>query len=68
MYFVVSIKVMTDNGNGKIKKHTERYLVDSMSVTEAESRAVKYMQDQGMNTRDFEMTSASQSRIVEVIQ
>lgn len=65
MYFVVSIKVMIEDGKGKIKKHTERYLVDAMSVTEAEARAVKYMEDQGVS--EFEVSSASQSKIVAVI-
>ena len=38
MYYTVAVKVETDNGNGKVKKNTERYLVDAMSVTEAEAR------------------------------
>ena len=65
MYFVVSIKVMIEDAKGKVKKHTERYLVDAMSVTEAEARAVKYMEDQGVN--EFEVSAASQSKIVAVI-
>ena len=36
-----------------------------MSVTEAEARAVKYMEDQGAH--NFEVSAASQSKIVDVI-
>ena len=38
MYFTVTVKILTDNGKGGIKKLTERYLVDAMSVTEAEAK------------------------------
>ena len=36
MYYLVKVKVETDNGNGKIKKNTEQYLVKAVSVTDAE--------------------------------
>ena len=65
MYFTVVVKVKTENDQGKVKTHTERYLVDSMSVTEAEVKAVAQMEKDGL--KDFEVSSASQSRIVGVI-
>ncbi len=66
MYFTVTVKVLTDNGNGKVKRVSERYLVDAMSVTEAEARTTKYLTDQGVN--DFEVSSASVSRIIGVVE
>jgi len=66
MYFTVNVKVQHDTGNGKIKKLTERYLVDAMSVTEAEARVVKTLRDDGTN--EFEVVSASLSRIYKVIE
>lgn len=64
MYFTVSVKVAFEDDKGKVKKSTERYLVDAISVTDAEARVVAYMKDtQG----GFEISSASQSRIVEVL-
>lgn len=66
MYFTVTVKIVTDNGNGKVKKVSERYLVDAMSVTEAEARMTKYFTEQSVN--DFEISSASVSRIIGVIE
>ena len=65
MYFIVSLKIVVQDAKGRDKMVTERYLVDSMSVTEAEARAVKYMEDQGAH--NFEVSAASQSKIVDVI-
>ena len=63
MYFTVAVKIENEI-DGKVKKTTERYLVDAMSVTEAEARAVKYLQkDLGAGV-DFEVTAAGVSRIV----
>lgn len=66
MYFTVTVKVLTDNGNGKVKKVSERYLVDAMSVTEAEARTTKHLTDQGAS--EFEVSSASVSRIIGVVE
>jgi hypothetical protein len=66
MYFTVTVKILSDNGNGKIKKVTERYLVDAMSVTEAEARATEYLAKGG--TQDFEIVAAGVSRVVGVIE
>jgi hypothetical protein len=60
------VKVQHDNGNGKIKKVTERYLVDAMSVTEAEARVTEVMKED-LGSNDFEVVSASVSRIYKVI-
>jgi len=60
------VKVQHDNDNGKIKKVTERYLVDAMSVTEAEARVTKVMKED-IGSNDFEVVSASVSRIYKVI-
>lgn len=66
MYFTVAVKIENEI-DGKVKKTTERYLVDAMSVTEAEARAIKHLQkDLGAGV-DFEVTSAGLSRIVGVI-
>jgi hypothetical protein len=67
MYFTVNVKVQHDNGNGKIKKVTERYLVDAMSVTEAEARVTEVMKED-LGGTEFEVVSASVSRIYKVIE
>lgn len=68
MYFTVSVKVQHDTGNGKVKKLTERYLVDAMSVTEAEASVVEALTEDGAMASEFEVVSASLSRIYKVIE
>ena len=51
---------------GKIKKTKENYLVDAMSVTEAEARVVKLFVDSAINV-DYEVTGAKESKIIEVV-
>ena len=55
-----------DNGKGvsKVKKTKENYLVDAMSVTEAEARVVKLFTG---STFDFEVISVRGSKVLEVV-
>jgi hypothetical protein len=64
MFFTVSVKVRFEDDKGKVKTKTERHLVDAQTVTEAESRVVSFMEDSQL---EYEISSASQSRIAEVI-
>lgn len=64
MFFTVSVKTSFEDNKGKVKTKTEKYLVDAMTVTEAESRVVAFMEDAAL---DYEISAASVSRIVEVI-
>lgn len=64
------VKVTFENEpdeKGKIKKTSEQYLVDAISPTEAETRTTKWLKDQ-QESRDFEVKSASESRIIQVIK
>jgi len=63
-YFNVKVQ-FTVEVNGKLKKQNVNYLVDAMSVTEAEARTVEYLTEQGEN--EFEVKAASESKIAEVI-
>lgn len=65
-YFTVKAVFEIEDNKGKIKKQTEVYLVDAMSVTEAEARITDYLSERGEN--DFEIKSASKSNIVSVIE
>jgi hypothetical protein len=49
----------------KVKKFTETYLVEAMSVTEAEAKVIK---DFTGYTMDFEVKSVTESRIVKIIE
>lgn len=64
-FFTVKAVFEIENAKGKIKKQTENYLVDAMSVTEAEATLVKYLTERGEH--DFEVKSASKSNIVSVV-
>jgi hypothetical protein len=67
-YFEVTVTVQheVDGGKGgtKIKKVKESYLVDAMSVTEAEAKVV---QDFKGVMFDFEVKSVTSSKIIKII-
>lgn len=52
--------------SGKPKLNKEVYLVDAMSVTEAEARVVKDFLSSSQNM-DYKVVSAKESRILRVI-
>jgi Fe-S cluster assembly iron-binding protein IscA len=63
-YFQVKVQ-FTVEVNGKLKKQSVNYLVDAMSVTEAEAKTVEYLTAQG--EQEFEVKAASESKIAGVI-
>ena len=64
-YYVAKVSVETEDPNtGKVKKHTESYLVDALSVTEAESIVVKDFEGHSI---DFEVKSVTKSSICKVL-
>lgn len=63
-YFNVKVQ-FTVEVNGKLKKQSVNYLVDAMSVTEAEARTVQYLTSRG--EQEFEVKAASEAKIAEVI-
>ena len=64
-YFQVKVQFTVEDSKGKVKKQNVLYLVDSMSVTEAEARMVKYLTDNGET--EFEVKAASESPIASVV-
>ena len=67
-YFEVTVEmVVSTQKNGKDKKAKEIYLVDAMSVTEAESRVVKDFEESGVQI-DYKVSGAKESRIIRVIE
>ena len=66
-YFEVTVEVVVATlKNGKDKKVKEIYLVDAMSVTEAEARVVKDFSDSGVSI-DYKVVGAKESRVLRVI-
>ena len=67
-FFEVTVEVVVATlKNGKDKKSKEIYLVDSQSVTEAESRVVKDFEDSGVQI-NYKVVGAKESRILRVIE
>ena len=60
-YFQVKVQFVNEDN----KKQSVTYLVDAMSVTEAEARTIEYLTNEGEQT--FEVKAASESKIVHVI-
>ena len=67
-YFEVTVEVVVATlKNGKDKKTKEIYLVDSQSITEAESKVVKDFEDSGVQI-DYKVVGAKESRILRVME
>lgn len=66
MFYIVKVKVKVEDDKGKLKTHTEQYLVDAVSVTDAEATVVK--SEFSNVTFDFEVASVNQTKIVKVVQ
>ena len=64
-YFNVKVQFRTEDERGKVKKENVAYLVDAMSVTEAEARTVQYLTEHGEEA--FEVKAASESKIAQVV-
>jgi hypothetical protein len=65
-FFQVKVQFKVEDDKGKVKKQNVLYLVDAQSVTEAEARMVKYLNDAGEQA--FEVKAASESPIIEVVK
>lgn len=64
MYFTVTVKLEFTDDNGKKKKQTEKYLVDAVSVTDAE---VKVTEEFEGATYDWSVKSVAETKIVKVL-
>lgn len=65
-YWTATVQFETTDSQGKLKKTRETYLVDAVSATEAEALVHKEMTKDGET--DFQVVSASQSKILRVIE
>ena len=69
-YFEATVSVrqeLTDSkGNVKIKKVRKYYLVDALTVTEAEARVVKIFEEMG-GSKEYQVLGISGSRVVSLL-
>ena len=63
-YFQVVVKIKREDDKGKIKTFTERYLVNALTVTEADARVVKFMEQ---FQEEYMISSVTESRIIQLI-
>jgi hypothetical protein len=66
-FFQVKVQFTTEDSKGKVKKQNILYLVDAMSVTEAEAKVVGEFESAGI-TVDYEVSAARESKIIQVIE
>jgi hypothetical protein len=64
-FFQAKVQFRIEDENGKVKKQNVSYLVDAMSVTEAEATIVQYLTER--DEQGFEVKAVSESKILEVI-
>lgn len=63
-YYTAKVQLVTTTGE-KEKKINEVYLVDAMSVTEAEAKVIR---DFSGTSIDFEVKSVTSSKIIKIIK
>lgn len=64
MYYEVQIEIKTESESGKVRKVKESYLVEALSVVEAESNLTK---DFEQYPNDWTVKSVKESKITRVI-
>lgn len=64
-YYIAKVKVHHEDDKGRVKKVTEQYLVNAVSVTDAEAKVV---QDFEGSNLEYEVTAVSETKIIKVIQ
>lgn len=63
-YYAVKTKREVEQHNGKIKKVMENYLVLAVSVTDAEARIYKFLENEPF---DWEVKSVGETNILKVV-
>ena len=66
-YFQVNVSLTDINDKGKQTKVTEQYLVDAVSVTDAEVKVTKMYENEGGSV-DFQVKSVKETKILQVIE
>jgi hypothetical protein len=61
------VSIVDTNDKGKQTKITEQYLVDAVSVTDAEVKVTKMYEDEG-GSIDFQVKSVKETKILQVIE
>jgi|TARA_R110000803_G_C11986385_1_gene321347 hypothetical protein len=63
-YYIAKVKVHHEDDKGRVKKVVEQYLVNAVSVTDAEAKVVE---DFGTTSLEYEVTAVVDTKIISVI-
>jgi hypothetical protein len=63
-FYIAKVQFEIENEKGKIKNQTRTYMVNAVSVTDAEVKIHKYL---AKSTEPFEVKTVSESKIVDYI-
>jgi len=63
-YYKAKVKVIIQDDKGRQKKNVEEYLVNAVSVTDAETKVHEEFKNDSV---EFEVTSVLETRIIKVI-
>lgn len=63
-FYLGKVQFEVTNENGRVKKQTRQYMVNAVSVTDAEVQINKYLKN---STEPFEVKTISESRILDYI-
>ncbi len=64
-YYIAKVQFeIANDGNGKVKKKARTYVVDAVSITDAEVQVNKYL---ATATDPFEVKTISESKIEDII-
>lgn len=63
-YYIAKVQFEITNDNGKVKKKIRTYVVDGVSITDAEVQVNKYL---ASATEPFEVKTISESKIEDII-
>jgi hypothetical protein len=66
-YFLAAVEIIDVSDKGKQSKIREQYLIDAVSVTDAEVKVTKMFEDEGMST-DFQVKSVKETKILQIIE
>lgn len=64
VFYIAKVQFEVENDKGKVKKHMRTYVVNAVSVTDAEVRVNKYLKS---SKEPFEVKTISESKIVDYI-
>lgn len=66
-YFQATVDIIDMNEKGKQTRTKELYLVDAVSVTDAEVKVTKMFEDEGSQV-EFQVKSVRETKILQVIE